>query len=77
MLRDPKNIGILRTNLNPRRIVLNFEKLETWQKAITFADLVYETTRSFPDGERFGLTSQMRRAACCMRSSTSRFCSKL
>ena len=43
--------------------MFNFEKLETWQKAIVFADLVYKTTRSFPDDERFGLTNQMRRAA--------------
>jgi four helix bundle protein len=40
----------------------NFEKLETWQKAIDFADLVYLVTRNFPDEEKFGLTSQMRRA---------------
>jgi hypothetical protein len=43
--------------------MFNFEKLETWQKAIHFADLVYRQTRAFPDEERFGLTSQMRRAA--------------
>ena len=40
-----------------------FEKLEVWQKAIEFADTVYRITRTFPDDERFGLTSQMRRAA--------------
>lgn len=28
--------------------MFNFEKLETWQKAINFADLVYELTRNFP-----------------------------
>jgi four helix bundle protein len=43
--------------------MFNFEKLETWQKAIVFADLVYELTRNFPSDERFGLTNQMRRAA--------------
>lgn len=43
--------------------MFNFEKLETWQKAIDFADLVYSLTRSFPNEEKFGLTSQMRRAA--------------
>jgi len=45
-----------------------FENLETWQKAIDFADLVYKLTRSFPDEERFGLTSQMRRAAVSISS---------
>lgn len=48
--------------------MFNFEKLETWQKAIHFADLVYRLTRSFPDEERFGLTSQMRRAAVSISS---------
>ena len=42
--------------------MFNFEKPETWQKAIDFADLVYSPTRSFPSDERFGLTNQMRRA---------------
>ena len=48
--------------------MFNFEKLETWQKAIDFADLVYSTTRAFPDDERFSLTSQMRRAAVSVSS---------
>lgn len=49
-------------------IMFNFEKLETWQKAIAFADLIYRLTKSFPDGERFGPTSQMRRAAVSVSS---------
>lgn len=48
--------------------MFNFEKLETWQKAIQFADLVYRLTKSFPDDERFGLTSQMRLAAISVSS---------
>jgi len=43
--------------------MFNFEKLDVWQEAIQFADLVYELTGDFPDEERFGLTNQMRRAA--------------
>jgi four helix bundle protein len=48
--------------------MFNFEKLETWQKAIALADLVYEVTRGFPSDERFGLTNQMRRAAVSISS---------
>src|ERR1039457_833675 len=51
-----------------RTLMFNFEKLETWQKAIAFADLVYEVTRNFPSDERFGLTNQMRRAAVSISS---------
>ena len=48
--------------------MFNFEKLEVWQKAIDFADLVYSLTRAFPEDERFGLTNQMRRAAVSVSS---------
>jgi len=48
--------------------MFNFEKLEVWQKAIDFADLVYVGPRSFPSDERFGLTNQMRRAAVSISS---------
>jgi four helix bundle protein len=49
-------------------IMFNFEKLDVWQKAIDFADLVYKHTRDFPADERFGLTNQMRRAAVSISS---------
>jgi len=32
--------------------MFNFEKLETWQKAIDFAGLVYSLRRNFPGEER-------------------------
>jgi four helix bundle protein len=48
--------------------MFNFEKLDVWQKAINFADLVYNQTRNFPADERFGLTNQMRRAAVSISS---------
>lgn len=48
--------------------MFNFEKLEVWHKAIELADLVYSLTRHFPDEERFGLTSQLRRAAVSVTS---------
>jgi four helix bundle protein len=48
--------------------MFNFEKLDVWQKAIDFADLVYNHTRDFPGDERFGLTNQMRRAAVSISS---------
>src|SRR5262245_45700389 len=48
--------------------MFNFEKLDVWQRAIGFADLVYRLTRAFLHDERFGLTSQMRRAAVSIAS---------
>jgi four helix bundle protein len=48
--------------------MFNFEKLDVWQKAIDFADLVYKHTKHFPREEQFGLTNQMRRAAISISS---------
>jgi len=38
-------------------------KLEAFQLADRLVISIYETTRDFPQGEQFGLTSQMRRCA--------------
>jgi len=40
-----------------------FESVVAWQKARMFIRRVYEVTRKFPEDEKFGLTSQFRRAA--------------
>lgn len=40
-----------------------FEELVAWQKARFFIRHVYLITKTFPDDEKFGLTSQFRRAA--------------
>jgi four helix bundle protein len=48
--------------------MFNFEKLDVWQKAIDFADVIYNETRAFPQEERFGLTIQLRRAAVSISS---------
>ena len=39
------------------------ENLEAWNKAVDFVTKVYRATESFPREEKFGLTSQIRRAA--------------
>ena len=43
--------------------VENFQGLEVWQKAHRLVLDIYRATKGFPDGEKFGLVSQMRRAA--------------
>ncbi|MEZ6060750.1 MAG: four helix bundle protein [Planctomycetaceae bacterium] len=43
--------------------MFRFEKLIVWQTAVELADNIYEATNHFPVDERFGLTSQLRRAA--------------
>ncbi|NQV11742.1 four helix bundle protein [Candidatus Uhrbacteria bacterium] len=39
-----------------------YENLRVGEQILDFIDTVYETTNSFPQDERFGLTSQINRA---------------
>ena len=57
--------------------MFNFEKLDVWNEAIAFADLIYSVSRHFPDDERFGLTTQMRRAAVSISSNIAEGCSRV
>jgi four helix bundle protein len=43
--------------------VKNDQELEVWQRAVLLAERAYRETTAFPPEERFGLTSQTRRAA--------------
>jgi four helix bundle protein len=44
------------------------ERLEVWQNAMQLVELVYAATAGFPADERFGLTTQIRRAAVSIPS---------
>lgn len=46
-----------------RREEKSFKNLRMWEAADGLVVLVYEFTRKFPDDEKYGLTSQLRRAA--------------
>ncbi len=46
----------------------NFKELKIWQKAVDLATDVYTLTSNYPEGEKFNLVSQMRRAAISISS---------
>jgi len=46
----------------------NYKDLLVWQKGIALAKATYNLTKTFPTEERFGLVSQMRRAAISIPS---------
>ena len=48
--------------------IKSYKELIVWQKAIVLVKEVYEFTNSFPAEEKFGLTSQMRRASVSVPS---------
>lgn len=46
----------------------SFEKLQVWQDSIVFAKSVYQVANTFPQEEKFGLTSQIKRAVVSVSS---------
>jgi four helix bundle protein len=46
----------------------SFKDLYAWQEASKIARNIYKITESFPETEKFGLTTQMRRAAVSVPS---------
>lgn len=46
----------------------SFEKLKVWQESIELVEGIYTITKKFPADEKFGLTSQMKRAAVSISS---------
>ena len=43
--------------------IYSFEKLEVWNESKEFTKSIYTLTSTFPDSEKFGLVSQLRRAS--------------
>jgi four helix bundle protein len=43
--------------------IRSYRDLKVWSKGVDLIVAIYEATADFPPDERFGLTSQMRRAA--------------
>ena len=47
---------------------MNHKELDVWKKSMDLVESVYEISKTFPDSEKFGLTSQIRRAAVSIPS---------
>ncbi len=48
--------------------IFSFEKLDVWKNTIELTKIIYRISSKFPDKEKFGLTSQMRRAVVSVSS---------
>ena len=48
--------------------IKNYRDLLVWQKAMVLVNRIYKVSASFPDTERFALTSQLRRSSVSVPS---------
>jgi len=54
----------------------NYRDLVVWEKAHLLTLAIYKNTRAFPNDERFGLTSQMRRASASIAANLAEGCGR-
>ncbi len=55
----------------------DFRKLEVWQKSQKLVSSVYTVTSTFPSAERYGLSSQMRRAVVSVSANIAEGCGRM
>jgi len=53
---------------NTKKIIKDFSDLFAWQESHKLVIFVYKLTKKFPEDEKFGLTSQIKRAAVSITS---------
>jgi four helix bundle protein len=54
----------------------NFRKLTVWSKAIDFIVDIYKVCETFPNSEKYGISSQVQRAAVSISCNISEGCGK-
>jgi four helix bundle protein len=59
---------VIAIEMGSRNLGSNYRELRVWNTAMSLAVEVYRITERFPKAERFGLTSQVRRAAVSVPS---------
>src|SRR5712671_6127944 len=54
----------------------NYKDLVVWESAHRLTLVIYKNTRAFPNEEKFGLTSQMRRASASIAANLAEGCGR-
>jgi len=57
-------------------MVREFKRLDVWKRAIVLGKRIYEVTKKFPDDEKYGLVSQLRRAVVGISSNIAEGCGR-
>lgn len=55
---------------------MNHKDLDVWKKSIDLVTEIYSVTSNFPDGEKYGIVSQIRRAAVSIPSNIAEGCAR-
>ncbi len=53
---------------NSTGVIKSYRDLRVWQRGMDLAKRIYQLTKTYPEDEKFGLASQMRRAAVSVPS---------
>jgi len=54
----------------------NFRNVLAWKRAVELSKVIYDVTKGFPDDERYGLVSQIRRAIVSVSSNIAEGCGR-
>jgi len=57
-------------------VIRNYRDLKVWQMALVFTNEIYTITKKFPDEEKYGIISQLRRASVSVPSNIAEGCAK-
>jgi four helix bundle protein len=75
--RSHRSEGIAKsTPVSYQTSMQDYRKLIVWQRSRALTHEIYRLTASFPSHERFGLVSQMRRAAISITSNIAEGCGR-
>jgi len=58
-------------------VMQDYRQLKVWQKSHSLVLRIYTATATFPEPERYGLTSQMRRAAASIAANIAEGCGRV
>lgn len=56
--------------------IQSYQELEVWKQTRSLVKEIYQLTASFPKGEQYGLTNQLRRAAVSVPSNIAEGCGR-
>lgn len=56
---------------------MNHKELDVWQESINLVTKIYSITANFPNDEKFGIVSQMRRSAVSIPSNIAEGCARI